>query len=399
MAFQNLFILGSTGNVGTELINQVQKYDMSNKWHLNPTRIVGVADSQSYILNACWLKSESLYALKPKMDPRPNFIPDLDNSAQFIKNVDKRNKFNREKIISYSKHDEILEAVKKSGLEGEVIFVDVTAEGPKMLDFHQKVIQETVNKLVTANKKPLVGSMESFQAIASNPARYLYNTSVMAWAAAVPYLQEVHGLSETVLSIQWTFSGTLAYVCSELEKWEKKFSTIVQEAKDAGYTEPNAFDDLSGEDVKRKLMILLRSAGISVEENQISLEWMVSREEYGSLGADEFLDAIAAEDSYFAEKIRTEWEKWNVPRYVASYQLIKNTPKMKVGLEFVPRDSELGILKGTANKILIRTSQRTPDEYNPHTIQSPGAGIVKTAASVRSDLLHLLGNTNLYIHN
>ena len=49
-----------------------------------------------------------------------------------------------------------------------------------MLDFHQKIIKETVNKVVTANKKPLVGSMESFQAIASNPARYLYNTSVMA---------------------------------------------------------------------------------------------------------------------------------------------------------------------------------------------------------------------------
>jgi homoserine dehydrogenase len=376
MAFQNIFILGSTGKVGMELINQVQKYDMSNQWHLNPTRIVGIANSKSFILQPNWIKWERSFGLNPNLGTEIN-----------------------EEIIGYSKHDEILEAVKKSGLEGEIIFVDVTAEGPKMLDFHQKVIRETVNKLVTANKKPLVGSMESFQAIASNPARYLYNTSVMAWAAAVPYLQEVHGLSETVLSIQWTFSGTLAYLCSELEKWEKKFSTIVQEAKDAGYTEPHAFDDLSGEDVKRKLMILLRSAGISVEENQILLEWIVSHEKYGSLGADEFLDAIAEEDDYFTKKIRTEWEKWNVPRYVASYELVKNTPKMKVGLEFVPRDSELGILKGTANKILIRTSQRTPDECNPHTIQSPGAGIVKTAASVRSDLLHLLNNTNLYIHN
>ncbi|MBP9779077.1 hypothetical protein KBD33_00470 [Candidatus Gracilibacteria bacterium] len=399
MAFQNIFILGSTGKVGTELIDQVQRYDMSNKGHLNPTRIVGVADSQSYILSTSGLEPESLYALKPSADPRPNYIPDPDDSNnQYIIN-DKKNKFNRENIVSYSHHDQILEAVKRCGLEGEIIFVDVTSEGPKMLDFHQKVIKESVNKLVTANKKPLVGSMESFQTIASNPSRYLYNTSVMAGAAAVPYLQEVHGLSETVLSIQGTFSGTLAYVCSELEKGEKKFSTIVQEAKNAGYTEPHAFDDLSGEDVKRKLMILLRSAGISVEEEQISLEGMISHEKYGSLGADDFLDAITAEDSYFAEKIKIESEKGNVPRYVASYQLVKGMPDMKVGLQFVPRESELGILKGTANKILIRTSQRTPGEYNPHTIQSPGAGIIKTAASVRSDLLHLLNNTNLYIHN
>lgn len=85
-----------------------------------------------------------------------------------------------EQMIDYKNHDQILETVKKSGLEGEVIFVDVTAEGPKMLDFHQKIIKETINKLVTANKKPLVGSMETFQSIASNPSRYLYNTSVMA---------------------------------------------------------------------------------------------------------------------------------------------------------------------------------------------------------------------------
>ncbi len=376
MAFQNIFILGSTGNVWKELVNQIQQYDMNNNWHLNPTKIVGIANSSRFILQPKGIQSKKSFSLNP------NGWMELD-----------------EQMIDYKNHDQILETVKKSGLEGEVIFVDVTAEGPKMLDFHQKIIKETINKLVTANKKPLVGSMETFQSIASNPSRYLYNTSVMAWAAAVPYLQEVHGLSETVLSIQWTFSGTLAYVCSELEKWGKKFSTIVQEAKDAGYTEPHAFDDLSGEDVKRKLMILLRSAWISVEENQISLEWLISPEKYGSLGADDFIDAIAEEDVYFAEKIRTEWEKWNVPRYVASYQLIKNTPEMKVSLQFVPRDSELGILKGTANKILIRTSQRTPDECNPHTIQSPGAGIVKTAASVRSDLLHLLNNTNLYIHN
>lgn len=120
-------------------------------------------------------------------------------------------------------------------------------------------------------------------------------------------------------------------------------------------------------------MMLLRSAGISVEEEQINLEGMVSTEKYGQLSATEFLSAIKDEDAYFSKKIRQESEKGNVPRYVASYQLNDGVPEMKVNLQFVKRDSELGILKGTANKILIRSSQRTPDECNPHTIQSPGA--------------------------
>lgn len=106
----------------------------------------------------------------------------------------------------YSSHDEILKAVKDSGLEGEIVFVDVTAEGPKMVEFHQKVIRETVNKIVTANKKPLVGPLDGYVGMTANPHRYRYNTSVMAGAAAVPYLQEAHGLSEKVISVMGTFS-------------------------------------------------------------------------------------------------------------------------------------------------------------------------------------------------
>jgi homoserine dehydrogenase len=54
----------------------------------------------------------------------------------------------------------------------------------------------------------------------------------MAGAGAVPYFQEAHGLSENIESLEGTFSGTLAFVCSELEKGERKFSEIVREAKE-----------------------------------------------------------------------------------------------------------------------------------------------------------------------
>jgi homoserine dehydrogenase len=118
----------------------------------------------------------------------------------------------------YQSHNDILEAVRKSGLEGDVIFVDVTADGERMTEFHRAIIQTTNNSMVTANKKPAASDMATFEAITSNPHRYRYNTTVMAGAGAVPYFQEAHGLSETIESVEGTFSGTLAYVCSELEK-------------------------------------------------------------------------------------------------------------------------------------------------------------------------------------
>jgi hypothetical protein len=72
---------------------------------------------------------------------------------------------------------------------------------------------------------------------------------------------------------------------------------------------------------------------------------MVSAEKYKNHSADDFLSAIQEEDVYFSEKVKTELDKGNVPRYVASYELKDNTPEMKVGLQFVAKDSELGLLK------------------------------------------------------
>jgi homoserine dehydrogenase len=103
-------------------------------------------------------------------------------------------------------------------MDGDVIFIDVTAEDKAMIQFHLDIIGKTSNQIVTANKKPAAADMKTFELLTGNPHRYRYNTTVMAGAGAIPYFQEAHGLSEDILSVEGTFSGTLAYVCSELEK-------------------------------------------------------------------------------------------------------------------------------------------------------------------------------------
>ena len=108
-------------------------------------------------------------------------------------------------------------------------------------------------------------------------------------------------------------------MCSELEKGEKPFSQIVREAKKKDYTEPHPLEDLSGEDVKRKLIILLRSAGIGVKDGDIELTGMVDAKAYANLSPEEFMTAIQAEDARFATLVARGQEKGNVPRYVASY--------------------------------------------------------------------------------
>lgn len=126
---------------------------------------------------------------------------------------------------------------------------------------------------------------------------------------------------------------------------------------------------------------------------------MVDAEKYAELSPEAFLEAIREEDSAIGLRVADELSRGNVPRYVAEFDGTGDSPKMAVSMKYVPKKSELGLLNGTANKVLIRTSLRTPDENNPHIIQSPGAGTVKTAASVRADLLSLLSNTNLWTHS
>ena len=47
---QDVFIIGATGNVGTELVKQIfEDDDTSTVRHPNPTRIVGVASSESFL--------------------------------------------------------------------------------------------------------------------------------------------------------------------------------------------------------------------------------------------------------------------------------------------------------------------------------------------------------------
>ena len=180
MAFQNVFILG-TGNVGKELRSQIYTHDGTGNGHHNPTRIIGVANSRDFVLRAGGIEEST------------------------------------SPTTQYGSYEHILESVRKAGLEGEIVFVDATANGSQMLAMHMAVIRDTANSIVTANKLPLAGPMDTFRLLTNDPSRYAYNTTVMAGATAVPYLQQAHGISEGLIGLSGTFSGTLAYVCSELE--------------------------------------------------------------------------------------------------------------------------------------------------------------------------------------
>src|SRR6185369_3804172 len=58
----------------------------------------------------------------------------------------------------------------------------------------------------------------------------------------------------------------------------RPFSALVREAHAKGFTEPDPREDLSGEDVRRKILILARAAGFAIESDQVEVGSLVPPE-------------------------------------------------------------------------------------------------------------------------
>ncbi|KAH7859509.1 hypothetical protein Vadar_002006 [Vaccinium darrowii] len=93
---------------------------------------------------------------------------------------------------------------------------------------------------------------------------YFYEATVGAGLPIISTLQDLLGTGDKILQIEGIFSGTLSYIFNKFIG-TRAFSELVMEAKKAGYTEPDPRDDLSEEDVARKV---LRYVGVVDVVNQ-----------------------------------------------------------------------------------------------------------------------------------
>src|SRR3989338_11421932 len=65
---QNVFIIGATGKVGAALVRQIyERGDTDTSLHANPTRVVGLASSSSYIYSDRGIRqTDAANFVKPK---------------------------------------------------------------------------------------------------------------------------------------------------------------------------------------------------------------------------------------------------------------------------------------------------------------------------------------------
>ena len=152
-------------------------------------------------------------------------------------------------------------------------------------------------------------------------------------------------------------------------------------ARDAGYSEPDPREDLSGHDVIRKLVILAREAGYVIEQSDVKRNLFIpDRFFHGEV--NDFFRAIPEIDREF-ERQRADAESHGERfRLVASMR----DGTAEVGLERVAHTHPFFHLGGSNNVILITTERYK--EY-PMVIKGYGAGAEVTAAGVFADIISI----------
>ncbi|MBN1873030.1 MAG: homoserine dehydrogenase [Anaerolineae bacterium] len=233
--------------------------------------------------------------------------------------------------------------------------------------------------VVLANKIPLAASWIEAAPLLTHP-HLRYEVTVGAGLPVINTLHDLRDTGDTITLIEGCLSGTLGYLCAELERGVM-YAEAVAQARAQGYTEPDPRDDLSGKDVARKALILARTAGWPLEEADITVEPLYS-DALADLSITDFMEATATLNTDYANRVAVAKVEGKVLRYVA-----RVTPKGgTVGLIAVDQGGPLGALRGPANYIALHTARYTPI---PLALSGPGAGREVTAAGVFNDILVL----------
>ena len=201
--------------------------------------------------------------------------------------------------------------------------------------------------------------------------------------AGLPLLSSIRALvagGDHIHAIEGVLSGSLAWLFHHFDG-SRPFSACVREAAAAGYTEPDPRIDLSGEDVRRKLLILARAAGVALEPAQVKVESLVPPA-LAALPVEQVDAALEQLDVALAETLQQARAQGQRLCFVGRFDM----RGASVGLRALPADHPLAGGSGTDNRVAIHS-----DRYSrqPLLIQGPGAGAEVTAAALLDDVLRI----------
>jgi bifunctional aspartokinase / homoserine dehydrogenase 1 len=346
----NLFVMG-VGNVGEKFIEQIhaQKKFLKDNLKIN-LRVIALSNSRKMHFD------EDGISLK-------DWQSDLENGE----------KADQELFIS---------KVKNLNLRNS-IFVDITANEAVSKTYEnylkQNVAVVTCNKIACSSQYDNYKNLKSLSRQFNAP--FLFETNVGAGLPIIDTVKNLIASGDKIHKIQAVLSGSLNFIFNNFDE-KNSFHDVVKEAGVQGFTEPDPKIDLSGVDVARKILILIRESGYQMEIEDIANESFMPAECLATNSNEAFFASLTKHASHFDGIYKEAIAKESRLKYVAQFE----NGKASVGLQFIAKDHPFYNLEGKDNIVLFFT-----DRYveQPLLIKGAGAGAAVTASGIFADVIRI----------
>lgn len=348
----NVFLIG-TGGVGQSLIKQIlQQKNFLAKKNIE-IKIRVIANSKKILFL--------------------NDLIDLKNWKKYLE--ESPNSFNLKVLNTFLKNNSFLNSVLIDCTSDEVLskqYINFLVNG-----FH----------VITSSKKANTSSLKYYNEIRSTALqekkKFLYETNVGAGLPVIQTLQNLFNTGDVLICFKGILSGSLSFIFGQLEE-NVLLSDATKKAKDLGFTEPNPFDDLSGIDVARKLLILAREVGYKIELKDIIIEPILPERFKKYKNIKEFFYKLKEMDSLFSDRVKKAKNLGKVLRLIGT---IEKGGKCSVKIEEINSNNPLYKVKNGENALTFYTNYYQPI---PLVLRGYGAGNNVTASGVFSDLLRTI---------
>lgn len=346
----NLFVMG-VGNVGEKFIEQIhqQKKFLKEKLKIN-LRVIALSNSRKMYFD------EDGISLKEWQ-----FLLDTGDAAD----------------------DSLFFKTAKDLNLRNSIFVDITANESVSQTYEHYLKQNIA--VVTCNKIACASEFDNYKKLKKLSRQYnapfLFETNVGAGLPIIDTVKNLVASGDKVNKIQAVLSGSLNFIFNNFNE-SSSFHDVVKEAGVQGFTEPDPKIDLSGIDVARKILILIRESGYKMEIDEISNESFMPAACLETSNNEAFFTSLITYADHFNTIFQEAIAKDSRLKYVAQFE----NGKANVGLRFIPKDHPFYNLEGKDNIVLFFT-----DRYSdqPLLIKGAGAGAAVTASGIFADVIRI----------
>jgi aspartokinase/homoserine dehydrogenase 1 len=346
----NLFVMG-IGNVGEKFIDQIaqQKKFLKENRKIN-LRVIAMSNSRKMVFNEDGM--------------------DLKDWKAAVENGEKANL------------ESFIARVKDLNLRNS-IFVDITANSD-IAGIYDKFLSENI-AVVTCNKIACSSEYDNYKNLKNLSRKYnapfLFETNVGAGLPIIDTLKHLIASGDKVNKIQAVLSGSLNFIFNNFSE-TYNFHDVVKEAGVQGFTEPDPKIDLSGVDVARKILILIRESGYQMDIEDIENNCFLPKECMDTTNNHDFFKSLTKNDAHFNKLLDEAKAKDSRIKFVAKY----DNGKAAVGLQFIPKESPFYNLEGKDNIVEFYT-----DRYvdQPLIIKGAGAGAAVTASGIFADVIRI----------